>query len=111
MFPQNIGASIRALRKQHNMSQRQLAEAIGVVPTLISHWESEKEGRCPSIDNLISLSNIFGCSIETVVGITTNVTPSITLDGYNPKEILIIQGLLREYKRITNDLNNTERNV
>lgn len=113
MFPQNIGASIRTLRKQRNMSQRQLADAIGVDSTLISHWESEKEGRCPSIDNLISLSNIFGCSIEAVLGIeiNTNVTSSVRLDEYTQKEVIIIQRLLKEYKKIINDLNHTERNV
>lgn len=112
MFPQNIGASIRTLRKQQNMSQRQLAEAIGVDPTLISHWESEKGKRCPSLDNLIVMSNIFGCSIEAVLGIetNTNIASSVQLDEYTPKEIIIIQRLLKEYKKIINDLN-TERNV
>lgn len=113
MFPQNIGASIRTLRKQRNMSQRQLANAIGVDSTLISHWESEKESRCPSIDNLISLSNIFGCSIEAVLGIeiNTNIASSVQLDEYTQKEVIIIQRLLKEYKKIINDLNHTERNV
>lgn len=111
MFPQNIGASIRALRKQQNMSQRQLAEKIEVDPTLIPHWESEKENRCPNIDNLISLSEVFNCSIEEVLGISPNVAPSIPLDSYSPKEVLIIQALLREYNRIRNDPDSKERNV
>lgn len=68
MFPQNIGASIRTLRKQQNMTQEVLAEKLSVDTSIISHWESGESKRRPTLEHLCQLADIFECSLEELFG-------------------------------------------
>lgn len=57
---------LKELRKQHKMSQEQLARFLNVKQNTISNWENGKS----DIDNesLFKLSKIFNCSIEELLG-------------------------------------------
>ena len=50
----SIAENIRAYRKSHNLTQRQLAEKIGVSHQTVSGWESARS--MPDIDTLIKIS-------------------------------------------------------
>lgn len=52
-------------RKQHNMSQEKLAEALNLSRQAISKWESGQN--YPDIENLILLSELFGVTIDELV--------------------------------------------
>jgi len=52
-----IGARVKALRKCHNVTQEQLAEALGLTNQAISRWESE--GGYPDIEYIIPIANFF----------------------------------------------------
>src|SRR5699024_2284010 len=56
---------IKTLRQDHQMTQKQLADLIGVSNKAISKWENG-EG-LPDIENLKRLSNIFNISIDDLV--------------------------------------------
>jgi transcriptional regulator with XRE-family HTH domain len=56
-----------ALRKQQNMSQEQLAEALDVSRQAISKWERGESS--PDTDNLIALAEIYGISLDELVGL------------------------------------------
>ena len=60
-----LGESIRKLRKQHNMSQEQLAEKLDVSRQSVSLWE--KDSTQPTIDNIITLSDIFGVTVDELL--------------------------------------------
>ena len=60
-----LGESIRDLRKQNNMSQEQLAEKLGVSRQSVSLWE--KDATQPTIDNIITLSDIFGVTVDDLL--------------------------------------------
>lgn len=60
-----LGESIRKLRKQHNMSQEQLAEKLDVSRQSVSLWE--KDATQPTIDNIITLSDIFGVTVDELL--------------------------------------------
>ena len=38
---QSIGMTIRRLRKERNITQEELSEAVGVTPQAVSKWENE----------------------------------------------------------------------
>ena len=56
---------LQQLRKQKEITQEELAEAIYVSRTAISKWESGRG--YPSIDSLKALSNFFGVTIDELL--------------------------------------------
>ena len=56
---------LKELRKQHNMTQEQLAERLYVSRTAISKWESGKG--YPNIESLKNISKTFSVSIDELL--------------------------------------------
>lgn len=56
---------LQYLRKQHSMTQEQLAEKLYVSRTAISKWESGKG--YPNIESLKSISKVFSVSIDELL--------------------------------------------
>ena len=73
-----IGARIKELRKRHNVTQEQLAEALGVTSQAISRWESESG--YPDIEYIIPIANFF------------KVTADYLLDNGDKTGLLKIEG-------------------
>ena len=61
-----IGAIIKKLRAENNITQDTLATAIGVTPQAISRWESE--GGYPDIELLPALADFFSVSTDELLG-------------------------------------------
>lgn len=61
-----IGKIIKNLRKENNITQDTLANAIGVSPQAISRWE--QEGGYPDIELLPSLADFFSVSMDELLG-------------------------------------------
>ena len=61
-----IGAIIKKLRQENNITQDTLATAIGVTPQAISRWESE--GGYPDIELLPLLADFFSVSTDELLG-------------------------------------------
>ncbi len=62
-----IGERIRDYRRQYQMTQQQLAEALGVSYQSVSRWENE-EGY-PDMELLPALAEIFQTSADSLLGI------------------------------------------
>jgi transcriptional regulator with XRE-family HTH domain len=62
----NIGEKIQICRKNQNMSQEALGQALLVSRQTISLWETGQT--LPTIDNLIRLKEIFGMSLDAIFG-------------------------------------------
>lgn len=62
MFSENL----RKLRKQHGLSQEELAERLRVVRQTVSKWE--KGLSVPDADLLIQIAEIFEISVSTLLG-------------------------------------------
>lgn len=60
-----FGDNIRAARKRAGMSQRELAEKIGVKPSAVCQWE--KGDTCPSYPNLLSMSIALGVTVDEIL--------------------------------------------
>jgi len=62
---QNIRVNIIWLRKQHNLSQQQLADLIQIKRSLLAAWE---EGRSvPQYDDLIAISDYFNIAVDEIL--------------------------------------------
>lgn len=61
----SIGARIRAVRLEKKMTQEQLAEAVGVGVTHISHIETGNS--VPSLQVMIDIINRLGCSADELL--------------------------------------------
>ena len=61
-----VGRIISQKRKEHNMTQMQLADALGISFQAVSNWK--RGNSMPDISKLPELAELFGCSIEELLG-------------------------------------------
>lgn len=60
-----VGTSIKILRKRHNVTQKDLAQWLGVSRQAISMWEANK--REIKASTLNKIANVFGVSLDEVI--------------------------------------------
>ena len=65
MNPEKIGSLIFQLRKEKNLTQKQLGEKLGLSDKTISKWE--RGLGCPDISLLRDISKIFNVNIEKII--------------------------------------------
>ena len=65
---QTLGKRISTRRRAMGMTQDQLAEKLGVTAQAVSKWENDQS--CPDITTLPRLAEIFGISVDTLLGRT-----------------------------------------
>ena len=82
---------IKDFRKRYNLSCREVAEKIGVSLQAMQRYENGKAE--PSIANLIKLANLFGVSVDTLVGNDADIVDMSVLDEDRK---FIIQKVARE---------------
>lgn len=93
----DFGSRLKELRKQHGMTQQQIAERIGVTKSVISFYELKE--RAPSPEVLIKLSYIFHVSTDYLLGIEKTRTIDVSgLDDEDIKALLAITERLRTRK-------------
>lgn len=56
---------LQLLRKRNGLSQEQLAEELGIARQTVSKWETGQA--VPEVNGLISLSNLYGVTIDRIV--------------------------------------------
>ena len=62
-----LGTMIAELRKEHGMTQLELAEKMGVTDKAVSKWERDLS--CPDINSIPNLAQILGVSVEELMQI------------------------------------------
>jgi len=68
---------IRMLRERASMTQHELSRKVGVSVVTIRNWESA--AKKPSLDALVSLSHVFGVSVDDILGIENNGFDELSL--------------------------------
>ncbi len=64
----NLGKTITENRKLFSMTQEDLAAKLGVSPQAVSKWENNLS--CPDITLLPDIANIFGISVDELLGVS-----------------------------------------
>lgn len=76
---------IYELRKKHGLSQEQLAEKVGVARQTISKWELGETS--PDIKQTQIISQIFGVSLDELIGNDTKETVNNTKDSEKKNQL------------------------
>ena len=63
---ESIGKKIRALRREKNLSQEELASALFVSRQSVSKWETGQS--IPDADNIAAMCSYFGVSADSLIG-------------------------------------------
>ena len=61
-----FGKKLREVRKSKKLTQKELAEQIGIKRNTYSDWENGKTE--PSFENLIKLADLFEVSLDCLLG-------------------------------------------
>lgn len=67
---------LTALRKANGLSQEELADKLGISRQAISKWERAEAS--PDTDNLITLSRLYGVTLDELLGISPMSEPAQT---------------------------------
>ena len=61
----STGKQIQVIRKTHNLTQEQFGNIFHVTRQTVSNWENEKS--YPDLQTLITLSDMYGISLDTIL--------------------------------------------
>ncbi len=86
----NMGAKLRLLRIEKKLTQKQLADQIGLAISAVSSYENGS--RYPSYEVLIKFAHIFHVSTDYLLGISNN--RNIDVSGLKEDEIQLIAELV-----------------
>lgn len=86
----NMGNKLKSLRTERKLTQKQVADRIGLAISAVSSYESGL--RYPSYDVLVKLARIFHVSTDYLLGITDK--RSIDVTGLTDGEIEVISQLV-----------------
>ncbi|MDE6356804.1 MAG: helix-turn-helix domain-containing protein [Clostridia bacterium] len=62
-----FGSRFRKLRQQCNLTQKQVADTLGIEQSNISDWENNVSR--PEYENLIALARLYDETLESLLGI------------------------------------------
>lgn len=91
----DFGRKLRELRKQKNLTQKQLAALIGVKNSIISFYEVGD--RIPSPEIIIKLAAALNVTSDYLLGIQKNET--IDVSGLDENDIKLVRSLVDTLRR------------
>ena len=88
---------IRLARRHAAMSQTQLAQAVGVQRSAVSHWEAP-QGKNPSVKHLREISMVTGVQFEWLATGRGQMAPSreTVLDSVSAVDALLVDDALEQ---------------
>lgn len=94
----NFGNKLKELRTQSGLTQKQLADRLGLTKSVVSYYELQE--RYPSPDVLIKLAKIFGVTTDYLLGLDSK--PTIDTSDLDKEDIDLLRHtaeVLRNKKR------------
>ena len=95
-----MGEKLKSLRIEKNLTQKQVADRIGLAISAVSSYESGT--RYPSYDVLVKLARIFHISTDYLLGMTDKRNIDVT--GLNDNEIELVSQLVDMLRNKNNDV-------
>lgn len=93
-----LGEKLKSLRLAKKMSQKELAERIGIAKSVISFYESGD--RFPSYEVLIKIAQIFNVTTDYLLGIERGRT--VDVSGLKEEDIAVVATVIEALKRKDN---------
>ncbi len=94
----SLGEKLKALRTAKKMSQKDLAERIGIAKSVISFYESGD--RFPSYDVLIKIARIFNVTTDYLLDVERERT--VNVSGLSEEDIAAVTTVIDALKRKSN---------
>lgn len=91
----SLGEKIKALRTAKKMSQKDLAENIGIAKSVISFYESDD--RCPSYTVLTKIAKIFNVTTDYLLDVERERT--VNVSGLSEDDIAAVTTVIDALKR------------
>ena len=92
-----LPARLREMRERSSLSQREVARRINVSASLISGYETGE--RTPSLEVLLSLSALYGCSTDYLLGIKALSSADDSIfSGLSAAQIHLLRAVANEFK-------------
>ena len=85
-----IGQRLKDLRIERKMTQKQLADRLGLATSAISSYESGD--RYPTLDTLAALARIYHVSTDYLLGLESRRYIDVT--GLSEEEILVVSQMV-----------------
>ena len=89
-----LSSQIRQLRTARNLSQVQLAKALGVTKQSVSNWENNNIQ--PSIDMLVKIARFFSVSTDYLLCLDDRQL--LDTSGLSPQVIALLQQLIDDIR-------------
>lgn len=86
----NFGEKLHMLRTEKHLTQKQLADRLGMTKSNISYYEHEV--KVPPADVLVKIARIFHVSTDYLLGIEPDQTISVA--GLNDEEISLVKQMV-----------------
>ena len=87
-----MGERIQELRKERNLSQEALGDALGVSRQAISKWEAD--AAIPEVEKLVAMSRLFGVSVGAILGVEPEEEPEKELTD---RELRAVEAIVGRY--------------
>ena len=72
-----LGKRIAALRREKNLKQDEVAQALNVSPQAVSKWENDQT--CPDISLLPQLAKLLGVTVDELLSGKQEVAPVVSM--------------------------------
>ena len=91
----SMGDKLRSLRIEKNLTQKQVADRIGLAISAVSSYESGS--RYPTYDTLIKLARMFHVSTDYLLGIADKRNIDVT--GLDDEDVGLISQLVDKLRK------------
>lgn len=92
----DFGLRLRELREKKRLSQQQLADWLGLTRSSISNYENNTQ--TPPADTLVRLADIYGVSVDYLLGVKNDRKRVLVIEGLTPFQEKALEILAEEFR-------------
>ena len=93
----DFGLRLRELREKKHLSQQQLADWLGLTRSSISNYENNTQ--TPPPDTLVRLADLYGVSVDYLLGVKNDRKRVLVIDGLTPSQEKVLEILAEEFRQ------------
>lgn len=116
----NISESLKRFREEFSLTQKQVADKLGVYPQAYAAFERSKTGEhiIPRVDTLIKIAQSFNVSLDYLAGLTDDPRPvnkilskTATVAPPEEPEELTLESLHAEIKKLKTQIKKQQEEI
>ena len=92
----DFGLRLRELREKKRLSQQQLTDWLGLTRSSISNYENNTQ--TPPADTLVRLADIYGVSVDYLLGVKNDRKRVLVIEGLTPSQEKALEILAEEFR-------------